>query len=92
MSTENQHESFSETQLSHIEPHSGGAEQKHLLALRRSGEQRPDLTPHLSDSLSVVSDQKRLQESVELLRRFKQGTLPPGVTDAQVNSASETLW
>ncbi len=34
--------------------------------------------------LCGLSNQKRLQESVELLDRFKQGTLPPGVTDAQV--------
>lgn len=38
------------------------------------------LRPH-----RLLSKQKRLQESVELLDRFKQGTLPAGVTDAQVN-------
>ncbi|XP_056281618.1 sideroflexin-5a isoform X2 [Pseudoliparis swirei] len=32
---------------------------------------------------------KRLQESVELLDRFKRGTLPPGVTDAQLWQAKK---
>lgn len=36
--------------------------------------------------LSILMNQKRLQESVELLDSFKRGTLPPGVTDAQVKT------
>ena len=35
----------------------------------------------------ILLIQKRLQECVELLEHFKHGTLPPGVTDAQVSSA-----
>uniref|UniRef100_A0A671W3A6 Sideroflexin 5a n=1 Tax=Sparus aurata TaxID=8175 RepID=A0A671W3A6_SPAAU len=35
------------------------------------------------DPSTLFVTEKRLQESVELLRRFKQGTLPAGVTDAQ---------
>uniref|UniRef100_A0A3Q0RBP6 Sideroflexin 5a n=1 Tax=Amphilophus citrinellus TaxID=61819 RepID=A0A3Q0RBP6_AMPCI len=42
----------------------------------------PDLVSHFVD-FYVLSHQKRLQECVELLERFKQGNLPPGVTDAQ---------
>eukprot|EP00064_Thunnus_orientalis_P006189 superscaffoldBa00000635_g6205 len=35
------------------------------------------------DPSTLFVTEKRLQECVELLDRFKQGTLPPGVTDAQ---------
>uniref|UniRef100_A0A665UXR6 Sideroflexin-5-like n=1 Tax=Echeneis naucrates TaxID=173247 RepID=A0A665UXR6_ECHNA len=36
------------------------------------------------DPRTLFVTAKRLQESVELLHRFKRGTLPPGVTDAQI--------
>ncbi|KAK9534235.1 hypothetical protein VZT92_009293 [Zoarces viviparus] len=36
------------------------------------------------DPSTLFVTEKRLQESVELLDRFKQGTQPPGVTDAQL--------
>ncbi|XP_069017062.1 sideroflexin-5a isoform X2 [Embiotoca jacksoni] len=36
------------------------------------------------DPRTLFVTEKRLQECVELLQRFKQGTLPAGVTDAQL--------
>ncbi|XP_010773655.1 sideroflexin-5a, partial [Notothenia coriiceps] len=41
------------------------------------------------DPSTLFVSEKRLQESVELLDRFKQGTLPPGVTDAQLWQAQK---
>uniref|UniRef100_A0A3B4TD48 Sidoreflexin n=1 Tax=Seriola dumerili TaxID=41447 RepID=A0A3B4TD48_SERDU len=41
------------------------------------------------DPSTLLVTEKRLQESVELLDRFKQGTLPPGVTDAQLWQAQK---
>ncbi|XP_063765575.1 sideroflexin-5a isoform X2 [Eleginops maclovinus] len=41
------------------------------------------------DPSTLFVSEKRLQESVELLDRFKQGTLPAGVTDAQLWQAQK---
>ncbi|XP_056281621.1 sideroflexin-5a isoform X4 [Pseudoliparis swirei] len=41
------------------------------------------------DPSTLFVTEKRLQESVELLDRFKRGTLPPGVTDAQLWQAKK---
>ncbi|XP_075963277.1 sideroflexin-5a isoform X4 [Anarhichas minor] len=41
------------------------------------------------DPSTLFVTEKRLQESVELLDRFKQGTLPAGVTDAQLWQAQK---
>ncbi|XP_078132917.1 sideroflexin-5a isoform X1 [Sander vitreus] len=41
------------------------------------------------DPSTLFVTEKRLQESVELLDRVKQGTLPPGVTDAQLWQAQK---
>ncbi|XP_068195413.1 sideroflexin-5a isoform X3 [Antennarius striatus] len=41
------------------------------------------------DPSTLFTTEKRLRESVELLDRFKQGTLPPGVTDAQLWQAQK---
>ncbi|XP_068436216.1 sideroflexin-5a isoform X2 [Clinocottus analis] len=41
------------------------------------------------DPSTLFVPEKRLQESVELLDRFKRGTLPPGVTDAQLWQAQK---
>uniref|UniRef100_A0A3Q3XRF1 Uncharacterized protein n=1 Tax=Mola mola TaxID=94237 RepID=A0A3Q3XRF1_MOLML len=38
------------------------------------------------DPSTLFVTEKRLQESVELLSRFKRGTVPAGVTDAQVKT------
>uniref|UniRef100_A0A3B5AFJ8 Sidoreflexin n=1 Tax=Stegastes partitus TaxID=144197 RepID=A0A3B5AFJ8_9TELE len=43
------------------------------------------------DPSTLFVTEKRLQESVELLDRFKQGTLPPGVTDAQVKQTKAII-
>uniref|UniRef100_A0A3Q2P4Z3 Sideroflexin 5a n=1 Tax=Fundulus heteroclitus TaxID=8078 RepID=A0A3Q2P4Z3_FUNHE len=39
--------------------------------------------------LCLLSHQKRLQECIKLLDGFKQGTLPPGVTDAELWKAQK---
>lgn len=49
------------------------------------GKKCPYLTFFLNLCLSI---QKQLKECVELLNGSKQGTLPPGVTDAQVKTES----
>ncbi|CAK6965710.1 sideroflexin-5a [Scomber scombrus] len=41
------------------------------------------------DPSTLFVTEKRLQECVELLDRFKQGTLPPGVTHAQLWKAQK---
>ncbi|XP_049452101.1 sideroflexin-5a [Epinephelus fuscoguttatus] len=41
------------------------------------------------DPRTLFVTERRLQESVELLHRFRQGTLPPGVTDAQLWQAQK---
>ncbi|CAG01254.1 unnamed protein product [Tetraodon nigroviridis] len=41
------------------------------------------------DPSTLFVTEKRLQESVELLHRFKQGSLPAGVTDAQLWQAQK---
>ncbi|XP_033966772.1 sideroflexin-5a isoform X2 [Pseudochaenichthys georgianus] len=41
------------------------------------------------DPSTLFVSERRLQECVELLDRFKQGTLPPGVTDAQLWQAQK---
>ncbi|KAM8834373.1 sideroflexin-5a [Synchiropus picturatus] len=41
------------------------------------------------DPTTLFVTQKRLQESVELVDGFKQGTLPPGVTDTQLWKAQK---
>uniref|UniRef100_UPI0037E86675 sideroflexin-5a isoform X2 n=1 Tax=Semicossyphus pulcher TaxID=241346 RepID=UPI0037E86675 len=41
------------------------------------------------DPSTLFVTEKRLQECVELIDRFKQGTLPPGVTDAQLWQAQK---
>ncbi|TKS87242.1 Sideroflexin-5 [Collichthys lucidus] len=41
------------------------------------------------DPSTLFVTEKRLQESVKLLERFKQGTLPAGVTDAQLWQAQK---
>uniref|UniRef100_A0AAQ6ACV5 Sidoreflexin n=1 Tax=Amphiprion ocellaris TaxID=80972 RepID=A0AAQ6ACV5_AMPOC len=43
------------------------------------------------DPRTLFVTEKRLQDSVELLERFKQGTLPPGVTDAQVKQTKAII-
>ncbi|XP_049918114.1 sideroflexin-5a isoform X2 [Epinephelus moara] len=41
------------------------------------------------DPRTLFVTERRLQESVELLHRFRQGALPPGVTDAQLWQAQK---
>ncbi|KAG7235804.1 hypothetical protein INR49_002191 [Caranx melampygus] len=41
------------------------------------------------DPSTLFVTERRLQESEELLERFRQGTLPPGVTDAQLWQAQK---
>lgn len=41
------------------------------------------------DPSTLFVSEKRLQESIDLLNRFKQGTLPPGVTNEQLWKAQK---
>uniref|UniRef100_A0AAV2JFR7 Sidoreflexin n=1 Tax=Knipowitschia caucasica TaxID=637954 RepID=A0AAV2JFR7_KNICA len=44
------------------------------------------------DPSTLFVSERRLRDSVELLHRFKEGTLPPGVTNEQLEKHDNKLW